>query len=92
MSDEQRTVKLPHNIILEDRHMMTVSGVADVDSFDEQTVVLFTDMGELTIKGTDLHINKLNVETGEVSIEGEIDSVVYSNDNRSGGLLGRLFK
>lgn len=93
MADEKRLVKTPHNLILEDRHALTVSGVEDIDSFDEETVVLFTNMGELTVKGSGLHINKLSVDTGELSVEGEVHSLVYtSEDTRRGGIFSRLFK
>lgn len=95
MPEEKRAIKLPHNVILEDRKHLSVSGVSDIDSFDEQTVVLFTDMGELTVKGYDLHINKLNVETGELTMEGEISSLVYSDQDKrgsGGGLFSKLFK
>ena len=52
MAEERKTgVVMPHNIVLEDRKLLTVSGVSDVDSFDEETVVIFTDMGELTVEG-----------------------------------------
>lgn len=92
--EEKKTIKKVHNIILEDRKLLTVSGVADVDSFDEQTVVLFTELGELTIKGYDLHMNKLNVETGEVHIEGDIQALSYQDEapRGNGGLFGRLFR
>lgn len=93
MADEKKMVKTPHNLILEDRHALTVSGVEDIDSFDEETVVLFTNMGELTVKGSGLHINKLSVDTGELSVEGEIHSLIYTNDEpRRGGFFSRLFK
>ena len=55
---------MPHHLVLEDRRALTVSGVSDVDSFDELTVIIYTDLGELTVKGEGLHINRLNVETG----------------------------
>jgi sporulation protein YabP len=67
--NEDKIPSLPHNLILEDRRLLTVSGVSDVDSFDEQTVVIFTDKGELTVRGRDLHINKLSVEIGELLME-----------------------
>lgn len=94
MPEDKRTVKLPHNIILEDRKNLTVTGVIDIDSFDEQVVVLYTDMGELTVKGYDLHINKLNVDTGELSVTGEISALSYSEEKQSGngGFFSRLFK
>ena len=101
MLDEKRFSKptpkeVVHNVILENRKRLTLSGIEDVDSFDEDTIVLFADGGSLTVKGSGLHINKLSVETGEVSIEGEVDSLVYSDGdgakNRGVGFLARLFR
>lgn len=95
MAAEQKNsgTKLPHNLILEDRRRLTVSGARDMDSFDEQTIVLYTDLGELTVRGMDLHMNKLSLETGEVQVEGDIHSLQYTESKQSGqGLLGRLFK
>lgn len=92
--EEKKQIKKVHNLILEDRRTLRVSGVSDVDSFDEGEVVLFTELGELTVHGGNLHMNKLNVETGEVSIEGDIDSIAYRDDGprSSGGFLGRIFR
>ncbi len=95
MAEEKRTVKLPHNVILEDRGTLTVSGVSDVDSFDDQTVAVYTDMGELVVRGQDLHINKLNVETGELSMAGKIQSLAYNDDQpkgSGGGVFAKLFR
>lgn len=84
---------MPHHLMLEDRRALSVSGVSDVDSFDELTVVIYTDMGELTVKGEGLHINRLNVETGELTLEGAIQSLTYTEvHSRSGGFFSRLFK
>ena len=58
-----------HNAILENRQRLQLSGVTDVDSFDEDEIRLFTQLGELTIKGKDLHINEISVESGDVSVE-----------------------
>jgi sporulation protein YabP len=73
-----------------------VSGVCDVLSFDLSEILLETDQGMLMIKGSDLHVNRLTLEKGEVDIEGKIDSLTYSDVNGYGGkgesLLGRLFK
>ena len=76
--DKRNQVQLPHHLVLEDRRALTVSGVSDVDSFDELTVVIYTEMGELTVKGQGLHINRLNVETGDLTLEGTIDSLTYA--------------
>ena len=78
MADNTLKQKMPHNVIMEDRHHLTVSGVEDIDSFDEQAVVIYTQMGELTVKGDDLHINRLSLEIGELLIEGEIYALIYS--------------
>lgn len=91
--EEKKTVKLPHNLILEGRKSLTISGVLDVDSFDDQTVVAYTELGELTIRGKNLHINKLSLDTGELTLDGEIASMVYTdNQPNSGGLLSKLFR
>ena len=95
MPEERQQFKMPHNVILEDRKALTVSGVSDVDSFDDQTVVIFTDMGELTVRGSGLHINKLSVDTGELTLEGNIAQLSYSDEqprSSGGGLFSRLFK
>lgn len=78
---------------MEDRNKISLTGVSDVDSFDEQTVTVITSEGELSIRGSGLHIGKLSVETGEMSIEGRIDSLVYSSDTpKQGGFFGRVFR
>ncbi|MBQ2848699.1 MAG: sporulation protein YabP [Clostridia bacterium] len=93
MADEKRMNALPHNLVLEDRRMLTVSGVSDVDSFDEETVVVFTDLGELTVRGTNLHINRLSVEVGELTVEGNIAALIYSNETpKSGGFFSKVFR
>lgn len=94
MAEEKNTISMPHNLVLEDRRALAVSGVSDVDSFDEQTVIVFTDMGELTVRGEGLHINRLSVETGELSIEGKIASLTYTDETprSAGGFLSRVFR
>ena len=93
MVDEKRTVKLPHSLILENRKALTLTGVSDVDSFDEQAVVAYTDLGELTVRGKNLHISKLSLETGELTLDGEIGSMVYTeNQPKSAGFLSKLFR
>ena len=91
-----QTNEFSHNLIMENRKKLSISGVEDVDSFDEDTIILYTEIGMLTIKGAQLHINKLSVETGEVVVEGEIDSVTYSDadsaKSRGIGFIGKLFR
>lgn len=93
MPEEKKMNKMPHNMILEDRKHLTVSGVSDIDNFDEETVVVYTAMGELTIKGSDLHINALNVDTGDLVVEGSIYSLVYSDAEKGkSGFFSKIFK
>lgn len=92
ITEEKRSIKAPHNVILEDRKKLTITGVSDVDSFDEQTVVVYTDMGELTLRGNGLHISRLNTETGELNITGTLYAMAYTDERPKGGMLSRLFK
>ena len=87
-------IKAPHNVIMEDRHTLTVSGISDVDSFDEQTVLVFTDMGELTVRGEGLHISRLSLEVVEIMREGNISSLSYSDSKptQEGGFWSRVFR
>lgn len=83
------------NIILENRSKLSISGVLDVLSFDDQVVILETDLGLLTVKGENLRINKLSIDTSEVIVEGDISSLTYSDkDVEKGGssLFGKIFK
>ncbi len=84
----------PHTMILENRKNLSLSGVTDVDSFDEREIRLFTKLGEMTITGKDLHINAVSIENGSMTIEGDIWSVQYGDRDRQTPLtlLGRLFR
>ncbi|MDO4155603.1 MAG: YabP/YqfC family sporulation protein [Oscillospiraceae bacterium] len=88
------TANLHHNLILEDRANMNLSGVTDVDCFDERTIRLYTQLGELVIKGRNLHIDSVSVETGDMRISGDVWSLQYGDRDRKGPLsaLGKLFR
>lgn len=93
MQEDKNAQKRIHNIVIENRKKMTVSAVSDVDSFDEGLITMYTDMGQLTIKGENLHINKLSVESGDVEIEGTVYALVYTNTTANkGGLISKLFR
>lgn len=84
-----------HRVIMENRERLTITAVEDIESFDEEKVVVITEMGTMTVSGGDFRINRLNVDDGQIVIEGEIDEVEYSNmvkDDRGSGFFGRLFK
>lgn len=88
---ERVAAALPHQLILQDRKCLELTGVSDVDSFDDTVVVAYTGLGELTIRGRGLHVRQLNLDGGSLSVEGQIDSLLYS-DLKKGGLLGRLLR
>jgi sporulation protein YabP len=98
---EQRNIssaqqRIPHNLILEERKNLSVSGVTDVVSFDEQSVALQTQRGGLVIRGEGLHISKASIETGEVILDGEIDELIYTaqklRGRTGGGFFARMFR
>ena len=83
------------NIVLENREKLNITGVLDVLSFDDQIVILETELGLLTVKGENLRINKLSLDTSEVTIDGAIYQLTYSEKDsmeKSGGILGKIFK
>lgn len=83
------------NLVLENREKLSISGVLDVFSFDDQVVIVETELGLLTVKGDNLRINKLSIDTSEVVVEGEIYNLAYSEndlDKKSTGILGKIFK
>ncbi len=92
--DSRARPEAAHHIILEDRERLSVSGVEEVESFDENTIVMSTTRGTLVIRGENLHIEKLSLDGGDLRVEGDIDALTYEDGgrDRSGGLLARLFR
>lgn len=86
------TNQILHNVIIENREKMMVSGVLDVDSFDEQTVVLITEKGKLTVRGDGLKVLGFTVETGELQLQGNIIALGYTVSDKKSGFLGRICK
>ena len=83
------------NLVLENRNKLNISGVLDVLSFDDQIVIVETELGLLNVKGENLRINKLSIDTSEVIVEGDISSLAYSEkdyDKKSTSLFGKIFK
>ena len=83
--------KKSHGIILDNRKKLSITGAEDVQGFNDETVNLITSLGNLTVHGSDLHISKLNLETGEVEIEGLINTLAYTADKSSKSFMQRLF-
>ena len=83
----------PHHVVIEERKSLTVSGVEDVERFDENTIVLSTSKGAMVVAGENLHIEKLSLDGGDLKVDGDIDSVSYEEENVArGGFLSRLLR
>lgn len=81
-----------HRLELVGRERLTVSGVEDVERFDENGIVMSTSAGVLVVTGEDLHIGKLSLDGGELHVDGRIDSVTYEDEGQGrGGFFSRLF-
>ncbi len=95
--DERKTIStgVIQNLILENRGKLSISGVLDVLSFDDQVVMVETELGLLTVKGENLRINKLSIDTSEVIVEGDISYLAYSdkeNEKTKGSFMSKIFK
>ena len=84
-------LNLAHKIIIDERKNLNISGVLQVKAFDDETLVLDTVLGGLTIKGEGLHIISFNTEMGDLLAEGKIHAVVYTTLNNKGGFMKRIF-
>ena len=84
-------VDMNHLLTLENREHLTLTGISDVDSFNEEEINAISPCGELTIKGELLHIEELDLEAGTVSVSGKVTSLLYSEKFSSTSLLKRLF-
>lgn len=95
MDLEEKIVRTPHKLTLEGRQSGTMTGIRDVSSFDEKEILLLTADGKLLIKGEQLHVKRLNLEKGEVDIEGRVDCLTYlsrNTDKKEESLLKRMFR
>lgn len=82
----------PHRLVLEERGSLSVSGVEEVERFDESEIVMATVRGTLSVRGTGLHVEKLSLDGGELKVEGNVDSLTYEDDGgEKAGFFARLF-
>lgn len=89
--EENRKTAQTHRLELTERKKLSIGGVEDVEAFDEAAVTLSTVGGQLTIRGSGLRLNRLNLEGGELLVEGRIDMLEYAESgSKSRGLFGRL--
>lgn len=93
--EEKKMTKM-QNVILENRSKLNISGVLDVLNFDEQVITIDTELGILIVKGSNLRLNKFNLESTDLKVEGDIVSVVYNDKTQSKkngeSLLTKIFK
>ncbi len=96
MEDLKKVTNTFQNIVLENREKLNITGINDVLSFDDQIIIVETELGLLTIKGEDLKINKLSIDTSDFVVDGKINSLVYSSSDgsmpKSKNILGKIFK
>ncbi|KXL53928.1 spore protein YabP [Anaerotignum neopropionicum] len=92
MADEKKRSR--HTVSMEERERIRMGGVLEVVSFDEEGVMLETECGLMMIKGTALHMGKLDLDAGEIMIEGLFDSITYSDGalSEKHSFLGKLFR
>lgn len=90
MSEMPKSKK--HTVMIDDRSHLVLTGAEDVNGFNEEAVSVKTTCGTLIIKGTSLHIDKLNLETGDVVIDGKITAMQYIGSDNSRSKLSKLFR
>lgn len=94
--EQKLAQKRSHKMHMEERNKLELTGIIDVISFDLNKVILESDYGVITIKGSNLHVNRLSVEKGELDVDGRIDSYAYTEVNnyakKGESFVGRLFK
>ena len=95
LHDDRKRAPSRHSIQLDRRENITITGIIDVISFDEESVIAESEMGIIIIKGANLHVKRINLENGELLVSGEIDGLTYENQSmgvKGKTLIGRLFK
>lgn len=92
MSGNKEKILRPHSLSLSLRKELRLSGISNVDSFNEEVIIAYTDYGELVIKGQKLKMENLNVESGDLFIKGEINSLVYNNSKKGKSKFSKIFK
>lgn len=93
MEERRNESKTPHSIFINEREIIKVTGISDVESFDENEIMLYSCEGGITLIGEEFKINRLSIETGEVEIQGYLNEVKYNNSTPiKGSFWGKIFK
>lgn len=85
-------IQLPHKLTLNERKNLTMTGVTEVVSFDDTSVVLRTALGTLEVQGEDLKLKTLSLDGGQVTVDGHISALYYEEPRPAGGFWGRFAK
>ena len=91
VTPEIKAVEAAHKLTLDSRSRLQVSGVTDIESFDESAIVLHTTRGTLIVRGRSLHLQMLSLDGGQVCVDGTVDALSYEEETPSGGFFARLF-
>ena len=93
---ENKETGTKHTVVVEDRGRIKINCVEDVESFNEEKVVVYTAMGVMIVSGYNFKVSRLNVDDGQLVIDGEIDKIEYMDSVKgsepSGGFFGKLFR
>ncbi len=92
---EKSVSNAPHKVVIDSREKIIITAVEDVDSFNEVEIILLTNHGFITVTGEDLHINKLNLEDGQLVVEGKIQSIDYADHEEQRtkrGMFSKMFR
>jgi len=81
---------MPHKLVLDGRNKLSMTGVTEVVSFDDASVILRTDLGTLAVHGRELQLKTLSTEGGQVAVEGHVAALVYEEPRQKGGWFSRL--
>ena len=84
--------KKAHSVLLENRGKITLTGVSDVERFSEDNLTIATDYGQIDVRGENIQVTRLSLETGDLVAEGVIDSVIYSATVKNGGIFSKVFR
>lgn len=88
----ENNINAAHDLIIECRSKVTMTGITDVESYDDESIIAQSGCGEITIHGRNLKISRLSVDSGDMTIEGEINSVAYAEGKSGGSFFSKVFK
>ena len=88
----ENQLQLPHKLTLNERSSLSMTGVTEVVSFDDSTVILHTALGTLIVQGRDLQLKTLSPDGGQVAVDGTVAAMIYEEPRPEKSWLGKLFR